>query len=217
MSSILLDTPIHGNDNTFINYYPPAWINPNQEASNYLIKYFCKNISAIIVNYESKFCLEVDDQSNRVSENEIKFKYIDTDVLEVEFVPKNKPGRWLSILYPYSFPTDMTFPLSVYRDGFEKIGGVGTSGDNDIRNDWYPLNLLCQQCIPKVDLSQTTNTQMITHEFNTTPTPYLLDYRTPCTGTIKWKVVYDGADTLYYYIKKCVWSFHTSNVYKLEL
>lgn len=159
--------------------------------------------------------MEVDDQSDRVSEKEVKMGYIDTDVLQVEFVPTKKSRYWTAIYYPYSFPEWTSFTLDVYREKLpnkfdDNDDNEQTIDDNvDKRDDWYSLNLLCPQCISKVEISLHDSITTI-HKFDTTS--YGGD--TPCTGTIKWKVIYDDADTLIYRVKKCVWSFHTSNVHQ---
>lgn len=192
-------------------YYDFAWINPNQEAIKYLTQYFCKNVSTMIVDYEPKFCLEFSDNdshSNRVSEKQVKLYYIDIDVLQVEFVPNKKLKCRTSISYPYSFPELTIFTLNVYR---EKLGGGGVTdgtkdakanANDDKRNDLYILNLSCKQCMPRVNIPSGATLITKVRKFKS-------EYETLCTGTIKWKIVNDNDNTMYYHVKKCVWSFHT--------
>lgn len=183
-------------------YFDVAWVNPNQDAIKDLLNYFCRDISEIIIDYEPKYSMEINDMTRRVSNKEFKVKYIDIDVLQVEFIPNKKLGCWLAIKYPYFLPKETIFTLDIYRELIDIVNGKDNSDES-----WY-LNLLCPQCMPRVDVPPNTAIILPPHKFTTKT---YVGY-TECAGSIEWKVVNDDNKILIYHVEKCVWSFHTLNL-----
>lgn len=170
-----------------------------EAARQVLTERTCADLASLIIDYETSYCLECDDQSYTVTKDEFKLKFVNQDVLEIDFTPKPKAKCWVTLAYPYRFPEPALFTLDVYDT-------KNKDNHEDKRNNWFSINLPCTECMPRVDIPR-DETKIVKHSF-------VYNRDTPRQGHITWNIKNLDNRKVEYHLMNCVWSFSIHDYHK---